>query len=308
VNILVTGATGLIGRALCQRLADEGHTVTILSRHPREDVRFRAFQWDPLGGPPPVDSLEGADAVIHLAGEPVAGGRWTPELKRRIRESRISGTRNLIAGIGAAAVRPKVLVAASAVGFYGDRGDEILDERASPGQGFLSEVCVEWEREANRAGDLGLRVAEVRIGVVLSDAGGALPRMLPAFRLGVAGDLGSGRQWFPWVHIDDVVGIFRHALMTDLVRGPMNAAAPGIVTNSGFTRALAHELHRPSFLSAPAFALRLLFGEMATILLGSQRVIPGVALETGYRFRYPELSEALRDLLTQRRRDAEAQR
>ena len=167
---------------------------------------------------------------------------------------------------------------------------------------------MEWDREANRAGDLGLRVAEVRIGVVLSDAGGALPRMLPAFRLGVAGDLGSGRQWFPWVHIDDVVGIFRHALMTDLVRGPMNAAAPGIVTNAGFTRELARELHRPSFLSAPAFALRLLFGEMATILLGSQRVIPGVALETGYRFRYPELSEALRDLLTQRRRDAEAQR
>ena len=303
MNILVTGATGLIGRALCQRLADEGHTVTILSRHPREEVRFRAFQWDPLGGPPPADSLEGADAVIHLAGEPVAGGRWTSALKRRIRESRISGTRNLIAGIGAAAVRPKVLVAASAVGFYGDRGDEILDERASPGQGFLGEVCVEWEREANRAGDLGLRVAEVRIGVVLSDAGGALPRMLPAFRLGVAGDLGSGRQWFPWVHIDDVVGIFRHALMTDLVRGPMNAAAPGIVTNAGFTRALARELHRPSFLSAPAFALRLLFGEMATILLGSQRVIPGVALETGYRFRYPELNEALRDLI-----NAKAQR
>jgi len=138
VNILVTGATGLIGRALCQRLAEEGHTVTILSRHPPEEVSFRAFQWDPLGGPPPADSLEGADAVIHLAGEPVAGGRWTSELKRRIRESRISGTRNLIAGIGAAAVRPKVLVAASAVGFYGDRGDEILDERASPGQAVLS--------------------------------------------------------------------------------------------------------------------------------------------------------------------------
>ena len=303
MNILVTGATGLIGRALCQRLADEGHTVTILSRHPREEVRFRAFQWDPLGGPPPREALDGADAVVHLAGEPVAGGRWTPELKRRIRESRIEGTRNLIAGMGAAAARPKVLVAASAVGFYGDRGDEILDERASPGQGFLSDVCVEWEREANRAGDLGLRVAEVRIGVVLSDAGGALPRMLPAFRFGVAGDLGSGRQWFPWVHIDDVVGIFRHALMTDLVHGPMNAAAPGIVTNAGFTRELAHELHRPSFVSVPAFALRLLFGEMATILLGSQRVIPGVALETGYRFRYPGLSEALRDLI-----NAKAQR
>jgi uncharacterized protein (TIGR01777 family) len=234
---------------------------------------------------------------VHLAGEPVAGGRWTTELKRRIRESRITGTRNLVSGIGAALVRPKVLVAASAVGFYGDRGDEILDERAPAGQGFLSQVCIEWESEANRARDLGLRVTEVRIGVVLSTAGGALPRMLPAFRLGLAGNLGRGRQWFPWVHIDDVVGILRHAVIADIVHGPMNAAAPGIVTNEPVTRELARTLHRPSFLSVPAFALKLLFGEMATILLGSLRVTPRVALETGYQFRYPDLSEALRDLI-----------
>jgi len=297
VDILVTGATGLIGNALCQRLADEGHAVTTLSRRAREGVRFKTLQWDPLAGPPPVEALEGAAAVVHLAGEPVASGRWTTELKRRIRESRITGTSNLVAGIAAAVARPKVLVTASAVGFYGDRGDEVLDERASPGHGFLSDVCVEWEREANRAIESGLRVAEVRTGVVLSREGGALPRMLPAFRLGLAGNLGSGRQWFPWIHIDDVVGILRHAVITDSVRGPINAAAPGIVTNADFTRELARALGRPSFLTVPAFGLQLLFGEMATILLGSQRVTPHVALETGYRFRYPELIEALRDLV-----------
>ncbi|MCW5969623.1 MAG: TIGR01777 family oxidoreductase [Blastocatellales bacterium] len=297
MKILVTGATGLIGGALCGQLSDEGHEVATVSRRAQSSGRFPVIRWDPLEGPVPAAAVDGCDAVIHLAGEPVAGGRWTPEIKRRIRDSRVIGTRNLIAGFRATSQPPRILLSASAVGYYGSRGDEILDETSKPGAGFLPEVSIEWEREAQAAAELGVRVVQVRIGVVLAREGGALPKMLPAFRLGIAGNLGDGRQWFPWIHQADTVGIIRHALLNDAVRGPINAVAPDIVTNAEFTKALGRALKRPTFFSAPAFALSLVLGEMAEVVLASQRVLPHVAEATGYRFRFPGLEEALKDLL-----------
>jgi len=300
MNVLVTGATGLVGKALCQSLTKDGHLVVALSRHPgqvRNLVAAKILQWEPEAGPPSAQALEGIEGVVHLAGEPVAARRWTVEQKRRIRDSRVVGTSNLVAALQSATSRPEVLVSASAVGFYGDRGDELLDERAPAGRDFLSEVCQEWEDEAERAKSLGIRVARMRIGVVLSTAGGALPRMLTPFKLGVAGRLGSGRQWFPWIHIDDVVGLFHHALFSPSLNGPVNTVAPRPVTNAEFTKLLAAVLHRPAFLPAPGLALRLALGEMAEVLLGSQRVVPKAALESGYQFLYPDLAPALEQLL-----------
>jgi hypothetical protein len=307
MKVLLTGATGLVGLALIQSLADDGHTLVALSRRP-EEARFHAsvemHPWEPEAGPPPAAALKGVDAVVHLAGEPVAARRWTAEQKKRIRDSRVVGTRNLVAALQAAAPRPSVLVSASAVGFYGDRGDELLDEHAAAGPGFLSEVCQEWERQSGRASEFGMRVAQIRVGVVLSAEGGALPRMLPAFKFGVAGRLGSGRQWFPWIHIADLVGIMRHTMQSPQVSGPLNAAAPGIVTNAEFTKVLAGVLHRPAFLPAPRLALNLALGEMGEMLLASLRVVPRVALETGYQFCYPRLQEALENLLSRPRATA----
>jgi len=300
MKTLITGATGLIGQALTQSLLNDGHAIVVLSRKPemvRARIGVEVYQWEPEVGPPPAEALREVDAVVHLAGESVAARRWTAEQKRRIRNSRMVGTRNLVAGLQAATTRPSVLVSASAVGFYGDRGDEQLDERASAGHDFLSGVCQEWERESGRAGELGMRVVQVRVGVVLSAEGGALPRMLPAFKLGVAGRLGSGQQWFPWIHIADIVGLFRHAMQAPQLSGPMNGAAPGIVTNAEFTKVLASVLHRPAFLPAPRLALNFALGEMSELLLASLRVVPRVAMETGYQFRYPELKAALEDLL-----------
>jgi len=256
-----------------------------------------AFRWEAVAESPPAEAWEGVEAVIHLAGEPVAGARWTEEQKRRVRDSRAKGSRNLVAGMRATPRSPKVLVSASAVGFYGDRGNEILNESSAPGSGFLSEVCLDWETEAARARELGVRVAFVRTGVALSLSGGALEKMLLPFKLGLGGRLGDGRQWFPWIHIEDVVGIFLHALMSPAVNGPINGVAPGIVTNEEFTRELAAALNRPVFFPVPELALRVLMGEMAEVVTASQRVVPQVALDTGYRFKYPNLRPALDALL-----------
>lgn len=299
MRILVTGATGLIGRELCKSLKSDGHTVIGLSRNPGGASGLAVnemLKWEPQAGPPPAQALEGTDAVVHLAGEPVAEKRWNDEQKKRIRDSRVISTRNLVEGMRAAAKKPAVLVNASAVGFYGDRGDEVLDENSAPGKGFLTDVCIEWEREADRAQEF-MRVVKVRTGVVLSAKGGALKKMLPPFKLGVAGPLGSGRQWFPWIHIDDIVGIYRHAITTPATSGALNGAAPGIVTNAEFTKQMGKVLHRPAFLPVPEFGLNLLFGEMATVLLASQRVVPKAALASGYVFKYPELTPALENLL-----------
>jgi uncharacterized protein (TIGR01777 family) len=294
---LLTGATGLIGARLAAQLGD----FVVLSRDPqgaqRKLVAAEAHAWLPEAGPPPAAALANLDVVFHLAGEPVAEGRWTAEKKRRIRDSRVMGTRHLLAGLAAQASRPRVLVCASAVGYYGDRGDEVLDETSAAGRGFLAEVCAAWEGEARSAEALGIRVVSVRIGIVLSRDGGALAKLLGPFRLGAGGQLGSGRQWMPWIHLDDLVGLLLHAAGSDDVRGAMNAVSPHPVTNRDFTRTLARLLHRPALLNVPAFALRLALGEMSEVLTASARVLPRLAERTGYVFRHPDLDAALAALL-----------
>lgn len=304
MKILITGATGVIGGAICERLVGAGHQIVVLSRR-ASGVKvsgIQSFRWDPEKELPPAEALKGVEAVIHLAGEPVAGGRWTPELKRRIHSSRVLGTRNLVEGLRRESVPPRVLIGASAVGYYGDRGEEQLDEYSSPGTGFLSEVCQDWELEYGKAADAGIRVAMVRIGVVLSPTGGALEKMLPPFRFGLGGRLGTGRQWFPWIHIDDIVGLFEFALLNESVHGPLNGVAPEVLTNDQFTHRLAKALHRPVFLPVPEFALRLLTGEMAAVVLASQRVSPRVPIDAGYLFRFPSIETALRDILRRKSR------
>lgn len=286
MNIAITGASGFIGKRLQAALA--AHNLTLLSRKPSAGTRV----WDPMSGPAP---LNGVDAVIHLAGEPVAQ-RWSGDVKQRIRDSRTIGTRNLIAGMRQAAKPPAVLVCASAIGYYGSRGDELLSESSAPGSGFLPEVCVAWEREADAAAELGARVAKIRIGIVLEPHGGALASMLPPFRAGIGGPLASGRQWMSWIHLEDMVRLIVHAVETP-VSGSINGVAPNPVTNSEFTRQLAKALHRPAIFPVPALALKLLYGEMAQILLASQRVTPAAAVSSGFRFRYADLGPALRDLL-----------
>ncbi len=300
MRALVTGATGFVGPRLL-RLLDR---PVVLSRDPdRARPRIghlvdRIVRWDPLHGPPPQEAFEGVDAVLHLAGESVAAGRWTTARKAMIRDSRVIGTRNLVQGIVQAATKPRVLVSASAVGYYGDRGDEELTESARPADDFLARVCVEWEHEALAAEKAGVRVALARTGIVLgSGAGGALEKMLTPFRLGAGGPLGNGRQWMPWIHVADLARLYLHAAETMSIVGPMNSVAPNPVRNSEFTKVLARQLHRPAFMPAPYFGLRLVFGEFAQVLFASQRVIPRVALDTGFVFQYPELAGALREIL-----------
>jgi hypothetical protein len=268
------GGTGFIGRRLAESLAAAGHSVSAVGR----------------GGEPGE-----ADAIVNLAGEPIAQ-RWTREAKRKIRESRIVGTRRLVQALAQLPKRPGVLVSASAIGYYGNRGDEILTESSAPASGFLAELCRDWEKEADAAESLGVRVVKLRIGVVLGSGGGALARMLPPFKMGVGGRLGSGKQWMSWIHIDDVAGLIRFALDDPTIRGPVNATAPNPVTNAEFTGILASALHRPAFMPVPAVALKTLFGEMSSVLLDSQRVLPRVAESAGYQFKYKALPPALAQL------------
>jgi uncharacterized protein (TIGR01777 family) len=293
VNITISGASGFIGRRLMKLLGGNGHSFHVLSRHAGTNlpVGARLSVWDPAKGPPPEEAFRGADAVIHLAGEPVAQ-RWTDEAKRRIRESRVAGTRQLVETLARVEPRPAVLVSASAVGYYGARGDEVLTESSSPGADFLAEVCVAWEREAVAAEALGMRVARVRTGLVLAGHGGALQKMLPPFRLGLGGRLGDGRHWISWIHLDDLCAMFRFALENP-VSGALNGVSPHPVRNAEFTRALAAALHRPAVFPVPAFGLRALFGEMSEILLASQQAIPEAARRAGFEFRYPQLDAAV---------------
>ena len=299
MKALVTGATGFVGPRLL-RLLD---APVVLSRDPDRARRTlgglagRVVRWDPLEGPPPPEAFAGIDAVLHLAGESVAEGRWTKAQKARIRDSRVIGTRHLVQGIAQAERKPSVLVSASAVGYYGDRGDEELTETAPPAHDFLADVCVEWEREALAAERSGVRVVTARTGIVLGAGGGALGKMLTPFKLGAGGPLGSGRQWMPWIHVADLARLYVHGAATASIRGPMNSTAPHPVRNSEFTKALGRQLRRPAFMPAPYIGLRIVFGEFAQVLFASQRVIPKVALDTGFTFQYPELAEALREIL-----------
>jgi uncharacterized protein len=294
MKITITGASGMIGAKLVERLRARGDEVTTLSRNPSS---AGAVAWQPEDEPAPAAALAGRDAVIHLAGENVAQ-RWSDDAKRRIRSSRELGTRHLVAGIEAADPRPRVLVSSSAVGIYGPHGDEELDEQTPAGNDFLAEVCVVWEREAERAAALGLRVVMVRTGVVLDQGGGALAKMLPFFKLGVGGPVAGGEQYMPWIHVDDVVGLYLAALDGDAWNGPVNASAPRPVTNKTFSQALGRALHRPAFAPVPGVAVRTLYGEMAEIVTKGQRVIPRRAQELGFAFEHEDLDEALRSALS----------
>jgi uncharacterized protein (TIGR01777 family) len=297
MRILVTGATGFIGRKLLAEIKDP----VVLSRNPDKAqtslARGKAYRWDPMASVPPHEAFDGVEAVIHLAGEPVAEGRWTAAKKQRIRESRTIGTTNLVRAICDLPNPPRVLVSASAIGIYGDRGDEPLEERSAPGKDFLAGVCREWEAAADPARERGVRVVHPRIGIVLGAGGGALAKMITPFKLGLGGRLASGRQWMSWIHVDDMVGLLLFAAANDLASGAMNAVSPTPVTNVDFTRALAAAVHRPAIFPAPAFALRLLLGEFAQILLASQRVLPRAAEKAGYAYLYPDLHAALRSIV-----------
>src|SRR5580658_7073534 len=297
MKCVISGGTGFIGRRIVERLLRDQHYVGVWSRRPGREKRaaVASFSWDPLQGEPPAESLNSMDAVIHLAGEPVAQ-RWNAEVKRRIRDSRVLGTRALVDAIARVRHKPKVLVCASAIGWYGDRGDEILTESSTPGSGFLADVCRGWEEEAARATEIGLRVVRLRIGFVLGTNGGALAQMVPAFRAFVGGRLGSGKQWMPWIHVNDVAEMFVHAVEHE-ISGVWNATSPNSVTNAAFTREMGQALHRPAVFPVPPFALKLAFGELGRHMLDSSRVVPEAALKAGFQFGYPELAGALRDLL-----------
>jgi uncharacterized protein (TIGR01777 family) len=299
MHVAITGSHGLVGSALLAALAAGGHRVSRLVRPKSEGAGDPAdIPWDPASGVVDPRRLEGVDAVVHLAGESIASGRWSSARKAEIRRSRVLGTRRLCESLASLARPPRVLVSASAVGFYGDRGDERLDEVSPPGSGFLAEVCREWEAATEPAASAGVRVVQTRSGIVLSREGGALQPMLLAFKMGVGGKIGSGKQFMSWITIDDEVGAIEHILRTDSLIGPANAVAPTPVTNAEFTRTLAGALSRPALMPMPAFAARLAFGEMAdALLLASQRVLPTRLLGSGYPFRYPELTGALQHVL-----------
>ena len=296
MKITISGASGLIGRRLLKTLIAEGHTLQVLSRHAGTNMpnNVAVFVWDPPKREP-LEVLRDSDAVIHLAGEPIAQ-RWTDEVKRRIRESRVAGTTNLVNALAKLPHRPKTLVCASAIGYYGSRGDELLTESSAPGSDYVAEVCVAWEKAAQTAEAFGVRVVRIRTGVVLDAKGGALAKMLPPFKMGVGGKVASGQQWMSWIHAEDLAGIYSWALAGP-VSGAVNGVAPNPVTNADFTKALASTLKRPAIFPVPAFGLKVLFGEMSGILLGSQRVLPKAAEAGGYRFRFPEIGAALADAL-----------
>jgi hypothetical protein len=294
-RILVTGVSGPIGTALLASFEPQGTQIVRLVRGRAENAA--QVSWDPLA-PLLSATVSGFDAVVHLAGESVVG-RWTEEKKKAIRESRIQGTRNLAAALAQSEARPRVLVCASAVGFYGNRGDEVLREESPAGQGFLPEVCREWEDASRIAAEAGIRTVSIRIGLVLTAKGGALGNMLKPFKLGLGGRIGSGQQWWSWIHVDDIVGGIHHAIRTESLSGPVNLVAPNPVRNAEFTKVLASVLGRPAFFPVPEFALRLAFGSMTAeeLFLVSQRVEPGKLRSSGYEFRFRELRAALENLV-----------
>jgi uncharacterized protein (TIGR01777 family) len=302
MKILITGSTGLVGTALTQDLQRVGHTVCRLIRPGTTTQSIGNTQsfdvnWNPatgeLGG-----AAVGADAVVNLAGASIAGGRWTPQRKDLLRSSRVDTTRALVQALAKMSARPRVLVSASAAGYYGNRGDETLTEESQPGTDFLSGIAKEWESEALKAEALGIRVVRARFGVILSKQGGALPQMIRPFQFGVGGKIGTGKQWLSWIALDDVIAILRLAVENANITGPLNVISPQPVTNADFTKILATALHRPALFPVPAYALRLIFGEMAeALLLSSQRVLPYQLQKLNYQFHHPDLAAALTAIL-----------
>ena len=299
MNITVTGASGFIGNHLIHELLDAGHSIHALGRKRNASLpqAVRFSEWRSAESEPPSEALATADAIVYLAGESVAQ-RWTPDVKQRIRGSRVDGTQNLVNALAKQSRRPQVLVCASAIGYYGSRGDEVLTETSAPGSDFLAQVVIDWEQAARQAEALGIRVVPLRFGVVLGKGGGALAKMLPPFRLGLGGRLASGQQWMSWIHVDDVIALIRFSLDNSAARGPMNATSPHPVRNAEFTEQLAAALHRPAIFPVPKFALKTLVGEMAEVILASQRVLPEAAQSAGFQFQYPELRPALVRLLS----------
>lgn len=298
MKILITGASGLIGKALQKSFAAKGYEMLLASRREPKDTSH--IQWDADTGfrDADLDRLEGLDAVIHLAGENIAGLRWTDEKKKAIRDSRVFGTRSMIETFDKLKAKPRVFISGSAIGFYGDRGDEEMTESSPAGKTFLAEVCKEWEAESRRAEDLGIRTVLLRTGIVLSKDGGALATMLTPFKLGVGGVIGDGKQWMSWISLDDVVGIINYVLENENVRGAVNNTAPNPVTNEEFTKTLGGVLYRPTFLPLPEFAVHMVFGEMGdALLLDSTRVIPKRMNDAGYEFKYSDLRTALENAL-----------
>jgi uncharacterized protein (TIGR01777 family) len=292
MKILISGSHGLVGTAFIKSLETDGHEIFRLVRHyPNSEAEI---EWSPDRYSIQLARIEGFDAVVNLAGESIAEGRWTDEKKRRIRESRVKGTKLLGDALANLAKPPKTFICASAIGYYGNRGDETLTESSAPGDDFLAEVCVEWEKATALATEKGIRVVNARFGIILDAHGGALAKMLPPFRMGIGGKIGSGKQWMSWIALDDVVGGLKFALANETLRGPVNFVAPNPVTNSEFTRTLGKALSRPTLFPIPAFGVRLLFGEMAdALLLSSQRVEPQRLKATGYEFQYSQLQTAL---------------
>ena len=309
MNILMTGATGLVGTSLVKKFTNEGHTVYRLMRpetRKRDAKQSGVFDvpWNPSGGE--IRSPDGSgllqvpaamDAVINLAGAPVVGARWTKDRKALLRSSRVDTTRGVVRAIAKMDKRPQVLISASAIGYYGNRGDELVTEKSAPGSDFLSELAKEWENEAVKAEEFGVRVVLLRFGIILAKQGGALPQMMMPFKFGLGGKLGSGRQWTSWIALQDVVAIIQAVLRSDSWKGPVNLVAPQAVRNSDFTKSLGKVMHRPAIFAAPAFALRLAMGEMADTLLGGVRVAPQVLEQQGYRFVHANLDEALNAIL-----------
>lgn len=294
MRVLITGASGLIGTALQKSFKVKGYEMLLASR--KEPKQEDEISWDPDTGFDDEDlpRLEGLNAVVHLAGENIAGLRWTDEKKKAIRDSRVHGTRTMIEAFARLEKKPEVFVSASALGFYGDRGDDEMTETSSSGDTFLSEVCREWESESRRAEDMGIRTVLLRNGIVLSKDGGALATMLTPFKLGVGGVIGSGKQWMSWVSLDDVVAIVHFAIENEKLRGAVNVTSPQPVTNEEFTKTMGEVLYRPTFLPLPEFAVNLVFGEMGdALLIDSTKVIPKRLLDAGYKFEYPDLQTAL---------------
>ena len=301
MKLVVAGGTGFIGRALCRTLGEQGHALVLLTRSTAPAIaapNATTVVWNPASAGDWERTIDGADGVINLAGEPIAARRWTEAQKKKLRTSRVDTTRALVTAIGKAQAKAKFLLNGSAVGYYGPRGNETVAEDSEPGGDFLGALCKAWEAEARRAEDHGLRVVRLRTGIVLGKNGGALAKMVLPFKLFIGGPLGSGNQWMPWIHLEDEIGLIRFLIENQSARGAINATAPNPVTMKEFCKTLGSVLHRPSWAPVPAFALRLLLGEMAEMLLTGQRAVPAVAERLGYRFRYPMLGDALKSILS----------